>query len=80
MLMNMCLPKFDVYQSTVAPKSCADSWCRVFFLEKVLSDVRFEIHLVQRNIGLIEQSVRALKKLSSGLNGSWKRLWVKEVV
>ena len=41
-----------------------------FFLEKVLSDVRFEIDLVQRNIGLMEQSVRALKKLSSGLNGS----------
>lgn len=42
-----------------------------FFQKKVLFDVRFEIHLVRRNIASTRQSVRAFKKLYSGLhNGS----------
>ena len=53
MLMDMFLPKFDIFQDTVAPncfKSYTNSWWPDFFLKKVLSDVRSEIHLVRRNI------------------------------
>ena len=53
MLMDMNLPKFNIYQGTVATncfKSYTNSWYHHFFQEKVLSDVRSEIHLVWRNI------------------------------
>ena len=49
MLVGMCLPKFDIYQGTVAPKCFK---ILIFFQKKkkVLFDVRSEIHLVQRII------------------------------
>ena len=51
MLMDMCLPKCDIYQGTVAQncfKSRTNSSCPNFFQKKknVLSDVRSEIHTV----------------------------------
>ena len=55
-LMDMCLPKFDTYQGAVALncfKSHVNSWCPDFFQKKVLSDVRYKIRLVRRNIGHI---------------------------
>ena len=58
----MRLPKFDICQGTVDPscfKSNSNSCVLVFFQKKNLSDVRSEIHLVQRNIVSIRQSVRA---------------------
>ena len=39
--------------------SYKNSWCPHFFQEKVLSDVRSEIHLVWRNIVSTGQSVWA---------------------
>ena len=53
MLMDMCLPMFDLYQGVVAPncfKSHTNSSCLDFFPKIVLSDVRSEIHLAWRNI------------------------------
>ena len=50
--MDMCLPKFDIYQGTVALncfKSHTFSLCPNLFQKKVLSDVLSEIHLVRRN-------------------------------
>ena len=64
MLMDMNLPKFDIYQGTGATncfKSHTNSWCPHFFQEKVLSDVRSEIHLVWRNIVSTGQSVWTYK-------------------
>ena len=57
-------------QSTVAQncfKSHTNSRRPDFFQNKFLSDVQSEIHLVQRNIVSTGQSVRALKKIYSGL-------------
>ena len=61
--MDMCLPKFDIYKGTVAP-NCFDIHITqildiLIFFQKVLSDVRFEIHLVRRNIVSTRQSARA---------------------
>ena len=61
MLMDMCLPKFDIYQSTVAP-NCFKSQQTLDVLlsfKTVLFDVRTEIHFVRLNIVSTEQSVRA---------------------
>ena len=58
----MCLPKFDIYQGTLAPncfKNHTNSRCPDFFQKNVLSDVRSEIHLVRRNVVSTGQSVRA---------------------
>ena len=46
-LMDMCLPKFNICQSTVAPESQSIITLDVviFFRKKHLSDVRSEIHL-----------------------------------
>ena len=65
------LPKFDIYQSTVAQncfKSHKNSWCSDFFQKKKkkkkkLSDVKFEIHLARRKIVSTGQSVQALKRI-----------------
>ena len=49
MLMDISLPKFDIYQGAGATnyfKSHINSLCPHFFQEKVLSDGRSEIHLV----------------------------------
>ena len=65
MLMDICLPKFDIYQGKVAPncfKSYTNSWFPDFFFQKKLSDVRFDIHLVWRNTVSTGQSVRSFKK------------------
>ena len=62
MLMDVCLPKFDIYQGTGAPncsKSYTSCLCLDFFPKKVLYDVRSEIHLVRCNIVSTEQYVRA---------------------
>ena len=64
MLMDICLPKFDIYQGKVAPncfKSYTNSWFPDFF-QKKLSDVRFDIHLFWRNTVSTGQSVRGFKK------------------
>ena len=66
MLMDMCLPKFDIYQTTLAPncfKSHTNSRCPDFFQKRFLSDVRSEINLARRNIFSTGQSVWALKKV-----------------
>ena len=69
MLMDICAPKFDNYQSTVSPNffKRRTLLMSLFFSKKTLSDVRSEIHLVRRNNISIGQSVRALKILYSGL-------------
>ena len=49
MLMDMCLSKFDIYQGSGVTsyfKSHTNFDVLIFFYEKVLSDVRSEIHLV----------------------------------
>ena len=49
---NICLPQFDIYQSTVATncfKNHTNSWCPDFFQTKILSDVRSKICLAWRN-------------------------------
>ena len=55
-------PTFDIYQGTVAPNClmCANSKLLIslFFSKKVLSEVRSEIQLFQRNIVSTGQSVR----------------------
>ena len=46
MLMNMCLPNFDIYQGTVASncfKNYTDSRCSDFFQKSVLSDIWSEV-------------------------------------
>ena len=65
MLMNMLLPKFDIYQGIVAP-NCFQSYTNsldllIFFSKKkkVLSDVRSEIHLSPHNIVFTRKSVPA---------------------
>lgn len=50
MLMEMCVPKFDIYQGTVLRAT------------QVSFDVRTELRLAQRNILSMGQSVR-LKKI-----------------
>ena len=65
MLMDMCLPKFDIYQNTLAPncfKSHTNSRCPDFFQKMFLSDARSEIHLVRRNIFSAGHSAQAFKK------------------
>ena len=67
MLMDMCLPKFDIYLGTVAPncfKSRANSGCPDFFFKKISSDDRSESLLVRRNIVSSGQSVWALNKFT----------------
>ena len=62
MLMDMCLPKFDIYQGTVAPncfKSPTNSYVLIFFKKNVLPDVQSKMLLVQGNIVSIGQSARA---------------------
>ena len=62
MLMNICLPNFDIYQDTVAPncfKSHTNLDVLIFYKSTFLSDVRSEIRLVRRNIVSTGQSVRA---------------------
>ena len=64
MMLDMSLPKFDIYQGTRAInrfKNHTNSWRAHFFQGKVLSDVRSEIHLTWRNIVSTRQSVWALK-------------------
>ena len=61
-------------QDTVAPncfKSYTNSWWPNLFQENVLSDFRFEIHLVRRNIISTGQSVRALKSILFRLVMFW---------
>ena len=63
MLMDMCLPKFDIYQGTVPPncfKSHTSSRCPVFF-QNVLSEVWSKIHFVRRNIVSTGQTVQTYK-------------------
>ena len=65
MLLDVCLPTFDIYQSTIAPncfKSHANYGCPDF-IQNFLADVRFETQLVRRNIFSIRQSFRALKNI-----------------
>ena len=53
MLKDKYLPKFDTYQVTIAPYCCkghANSRCHDILQKKVLSNIRAEIHLLQRNI------------------------------
>ena len=74
------LIKFDIYQGTVAPnffKSHTNSWYPDFFQEKVLSDVRSEIHVGRRDMVSTGQSVRTLK-ICSGLLvwQKWKKITV----
>ena len=50
MLMDICLPTFNIYQDTVVPscfKSRTISWCHDFFQKKALYHVQSEIHLVR---------------------------------
>ena len=61
MLKDMCLPKFNIYQSAVAQncfESHAKSWCCDFFFskKKILPTVRLETHLVRRNVVSAGQS------------------------
>ena len=66
--MDMYFPKFDIYQSTVAPncfKNHANSWCPDFLQKNVLSDVRSETDLVPTNIVSTEQFVGWLARLVS---------------
>ena len=66
MLMDMCLPKFDIYQGALASnflKSHTNSWCPNFFQKNVLSDFRSEIHFDRLNIVSTGQSVRASKNI-----------------
>ena len=61
MLMDICLPKFDIYQGKVAPNFLrATQTLDVlnFFKKIVLSDVRSEIHLVRYNIVSTGQYLR----------------------
>ena len=62
MQLNICLPKFDIYQGKIATKcfkSRTNSWYPDFLEKKVLSVVRSEIHLVGRNILSAGHTVRA---------------------
>ena len=70
MLMDMYLPKFDINKGTKAPNcfiSHTNSWYPDFYFFKILSDVRFEVHLARRNIVFIGQSLRALKNIYLGM-------------
>ena len=62
--MDMCLPKFDIYQSTLAFncfKSHTYSWCPDRFQKRVFSDARSEIQSARRNVVPNRKSDRALK-------------------
>ena len=51
--MNMCLPKFDIYQGKGATNRLRATKAldvQIFFKKIVLSDIQSEIHLFQRNI------------------------------
>ena len=54
MLMDMYLPKFDIYQGTVAPNFLRATptldALTVDFQKKLLPDVWFEIFFVRRNV------------------------------
>ena len=55
----MCLPKFDIYDGTVALfvlKAIDTLDVLIFSKNKVLSDVRSEIHRVRRNMVSDRQS------------------------
>ena len=72
MLTDTCLHKFDVHQGKVVLRVVLRATqtldIMIFFKIKIfLSNVRFDIYLVRRNIVSTEQSVRALKKSNSGL-------------
>ena len=70
MLMDMYLPKFDINKGTKAPScfmSHTNSWYPDLFFFLILPDVRFEVHLVRRNIVFIGQSLRALKNIYLGM-------------
>ena len=61
MLMDMCLPKFDIYRCTVDPdcfKSHTTSSCLDLFQKIFLSIARPEIHFMQCNPVSAEYSVR----------------------
>ena len=65
MLMDICVPMFDIYQSRVAPnwfKSHTNSWCPHFFQIKILSNARSEIYFVRRNIVSTGKFVWAFKR------------------
>ena len=55
MLTDMCLPKFDIYQVTIALNCCKRH-------TNSLCDVWSEIHLVRHNIASAGQYAWALKK------------------
>ena len=58
MVIDTCLPKFDIYQARVAPnyfKSYTNCWSPDFFKKKYSRTV----HLIRRNSVSTEQSVRA---------------------
>ena len=58
MLMDMCVPKFDIYQGIVL-RATRSLDVLIFFKKNVSSDGRTEIHLAQRNIVSNGQSVWA---------------------
>ena len=73
MLIDINLPKFDIYQGTGATncfKSHTNSWCPLFFEEKLFSHVRSAIHFVWRNVASTGRSVWVSKKLYSHLRRS----------
>ena len=57
--MNMCLTKFDIYQEQQKLLISFFFFFFCFFEKIVLSDVRFEIHLDQRNATSTGKSIRA---------------------
>ena len=69
--MDMCcLPKFDIYQGTVAPNSFkrhTNSDVLFFSKKKALPDPRSEIHLVRRYIVSTGQYALVQNKICSGL-------------
>ena len=86
-LMDMCLPKFNIYQRTAAPncfKSYINSRCPEFFQKKVVSDVWPEIHLVWRNIVSTGQSVCLKKNIFRPENKCWQSLraltWLEKLI
>ena len=71
MLMDMNLPKFDIYHSKAATnyfKNHTNALCPDFFSKKVSSDVRSEVQLVQRKNVSTEHFDQTLKiHIYSGL-------------
>ena len=65
MLMDMCLPKFEIYQITVAPncvKSYTSSSCPDLFQKTIFSDVQSQTDLGRCNMVSTGQSVRDVKE------------------